>query len=65
MGAALAGGVCVGLCPDFSKIDTMNQVTEIIDPDAFAQAAYDQIYRRPEVAYRALVPLCDVMAETS
>jgi xylulokinase len=65
MGAALAGGVGVGLYPDFSMIETMNQVTEIIEPDPAAQAAYEQIYPIFEAAYQALVPIYDMMAEAS
>jgi xylulokinase len=62
MGAALAGGVGVGLYPDFSMIETMNQVTEIIEPNPAAQAAYEQIYPIFEAAYQALVPVYDMMA---
>lgn len=61
MGAALAGGVGVGLYPDFSMIETMNQVTEIIEPDPAAQAAYEQIYPIFEATYQALVPVYDMM----
>jgi xylulokinase len=65
MGAALAGGVGVGLYPDFSMIETMNQVSEIFEPDPAAQAAYEEIYPIFEAAYHALVPVYDMMAEVS
>jgi xylulokinase len=65
MGAALAGGVGVGLYPDFSMIETMNQVSEVLEPDPAAQAAYDAIYPIFEAAYQALVPIYDMMAELS
>ncbi len=65
MGAALAGGVGVGLYPDYSMIETMNQVTEIIEPDPAAQAAYERIYPIFEAAYQALVPVYDTMAGVS
>jgi xylulokinase len=63
MGAALTGGVGVGLYPDFSMIETMNPVTEIIEPDPGAREAYEQIFPIFEAAYQALVPVYDMMAE--
>jgi len=65
MGAALVGGVGVGLYPDFSMIETMNQTAEIIEPDSAAQKAYEQIYPIFEAAYQALVPVYDMMAGVS
>jgi xylulokinase len=65
MGAALTGGVGIGLYPDFSMIETMNQVSEVIEPDPAAQAAYEQIYPIFEATYQALVPIYDKMAETA
>ena len=65
MGAALTGGVGVGLYPGFSMIERMNPVAEIIDADPAAQAAYEQIYPIFEAAYQALVPVYDMIAEVS
>jgi xylulokinase len=62
MGAALVGGVGVGLYPDFSMGETMNQVVETIQPVPEVQEAYDQIYPIFEAAYQALVPVYDMMA---
>jgi len=62
MGAALAGGVGVGLYPDFSIIETMNEVAETIYPDPAAQAAYENVYPLFEAAYQALAPVYDMMA---
>jgi len=62
MGAALTGGVGVGLYPDFSMIETMNQVSEIVEPDPAAQAAYEGIYPIFEAAYQALLPVYDMIA---
>jgi xylulokinase len=62
MGAALAGGVGVGLYPDFSMSETMNQVAETIQPDPEVQAAYDRLYPIFEAAYQALVPVYDMIA---
>ncbi len=63
MGAALAGGVGVGLYPDFSMIETMNRVVEVFTPDPAAQAVYEEIYPIFEAAYQALVPVYDRIAE--
>jgi xylulokinase len=64
MGAALAGGVGVGLYSGFSMSETMNQIAETIAPDPTAQAAYERIYPIFEAAYQALVPVYDMIAET-
>jgi xylulokinase len=63
MGAALAGGIGVGLYPGFSIIETMNRVVEVIDPDPAAHARYQQVFPIFEAAYQALVPIYDLMAE--
>jgi xylulokinase len=62
MGAALTGGVGVGLYPDFSMSETMNQVAETMQPIPADQETYDQIYPIFEAAYQALVPVYDLMA---
>ncbi len=63
MGAALTGGVGVGLYPDFSLGERMNPVAEVIEPDPAAQAAYEQRYPIFEAAYQALVPVYELLAE--
>ncbi len=63
MGAALAGGVGIGLYPGFSMIETMNRVVEVFTPDPAAQAVYEEIYPIFEAAYQALVPVYDRIAE--
>ena len=63
MGAALTGGIGVGLYPGFQMIEKMNQITEIMEPDPLAQAAYERIYPIFEAAYQALVPVFDMIAE--
>jgi xylulokinase len=65
MGAALTGGVGVGLYPDFSMIEKMNQVAEIIAPDSVAHGVYEQCYPIFEAAYQALVPIYDMMAQAT
>jgi xylulokinase len=63
MGAALAGGVGVGLYPDFSMAKTMNQVVEVIEPDPSAQATYEKLYPIFEATYHALTPIYDLLAD--
>ena len=62
MGAALIGGVGIGLYPDFSMIEKMNQTAAIIEPDPTAQAAYDRIYPIFDAAYDALVPVYKLLS---
>jgi xylulokinase len=61
MGAALAGGVGVGLYPDFTIIETMNDIAQTIYPDPAAQVAYEKVYPLFEAAYQALVPVYEMM----
>jgi xylulokinase len=62
MGAAVTGGVGVGLYPDFSIAEQMNQIAETIPPDPAAQAVYDRLYPIFEATYRALEPVYERMA---
>jgi xylulokinase len=57
MGAAMAGGVGVGLFPDFSVSQQMNPVAEIFTPNPAAQRVYAQIYPLFEACYQALEPV--------
>ena len=63
MGAALAGGVGVGMYPGFSMIERMNRVVEVIEPDPVAHHTYDEIYPIFNAAYDSLVPVYDMIAE--
>ena len=65
MGAALTGGVGVGLYPDFSMGETMNQVIEVIQPNPAEQAAYEAFYPIFEATYQALIPVYDMLAEVA
>ena len=62
MGAALVGGVGVGLYPDFSMIETMNDIAATVLPDPNAQAVYDRMYPVFNKIYEALVPIYDDIA---
>lgn len=63
MGAALVGGVGVGLYPDFSMAERMNQIAETIEPDPATQAAYEKALAVFEATYQALLPVYDMMAD--
>lgn len=56
MGAALVGGVGVGLYPDFSMIETMNKVAETIQPNSENSAIYSRQYPIFNRLYEALIP---------
>lgn len=62
MGAALVGGVGVGLYPDFSMIETMNDIAVTVLPDPNAQAVYNRMYPVFNKIYEALVPVYDDIA---
>lgn len=62
MGAALAGGVGVGLYPDFSLAEAMNPVAKTIEPDPASQATYESLLPVFEVTYQALEPVFDMLA---
>ncbi len=62
MGAALTGGIGVGLYPDFSMIEHMNQVVEVFEPDPAAQAVYQRMLPIFEAGYRALIPIYEMIA---
>jgi xylulokinase len=57
MGAALVGGVGIGLYPDFSMIETMNEIASTVQPDPAAQAVYEKVYPIFNATYDALVPV--------
>jgi xylulokinase len=62
MGAALAGGVGVGLYPDFSMSEKMNPTAETIHPEPVEKETYDRLAPIFEAAYFSLVPIFDMMA---
>ncbi len=63
MGAALVGGVGIGLYPDFSMSEMMNPVVETITPDPAARTVYETMRCIFEASYAALEPVFDRMAE--
>lgn len=63
MGAAVAGGVGVGLYKDFSISEQMNQIAETIQPDPAAQKTYEKVLPIFEACYQQLLPIYDMLAE--
>jgi xylulokinase len=63
MGAALAGGVGVGLYPGFEMIEQMNHIAETIPPNPAAVAQYEKLYPIFEACYRQLLPIYDQIAD--
>lgn len=63
MGAAIAGGVGVGLFPDFSVVERLTPIATTAEVDPEAKAAYDRLYMVFEAAYHALAPIYDQFAE--
>ena len=57
MGAALLGGVGVGLYSDFDMIHRMNEVSSTVLPDSEAQALYERMLPVFEALYHALAPV--------
>jgi xylulokinase len=62
MGAALAGGIGVGLYPGWELSEQMNPIADTIEPDMTAHARYNEIYPIFNAAYDALVPVYDLLA---
>ncbi len=65
MGAALAGGVGVGLYPEFSMATAMNPVAAVIEPDPTAQSVYQALIPLFRETYDALAPVYGRLAKVS
>jgi xylulokinase len=63
LGAAIAGGIGVGLYPDFGVAHKFIQVAEAERPEPAARARYTEIYPLFLEAYRALEPIFGKLAE--
>jgi xylulokinase len=62
MGAALAGGIGVGLYNSFDLLEQMNPVAEVIDPNPRQVAEYAALFPIFEASYQALMPIYDQLA---
>ena len=63
LGAAIAGGVGVGLFKDFRAAEGMVQIVDSHEPDPEAHERYERLYTVFQSAYRALVPVFEDLAE--
>ncbi|MEG0984850.1 MAG: FGGY-family carbohydrate kinase [Clostridia bacterium] len=63
MGAAVTGGVGVGLFKDFDAIDQFIEIDCVHEPDAKAHLAYQPIRETFELCYQSLLPLYAHMAQ--
>src|SRR6266516_7427467 len=54
MGAAAVGGVGVGICKDFSKVDEIVEIPSEARPRPELRELYDELYEIFERAYAAL-----------
>ena len=63
MGAAICGGVGVGIYDDFSVAEEMNMPVRCIEPDAGNAGVYDELYKVFTKAYTQLKPIYRSLAE--
>jgi xylulokinase len=63
MGAAVAGGVGVGLYKDFSIIDKMNPLMSAVEPHPAARETYNKLLKIFDAAYLALEPVYEELAQ--
>lgn len=62
MGAAMTGGVGVGIFKDFTEIDKMIEINHTVTPDPAAIKAYGPVKEAFEVCYEAMKPLYSYLA---
>ena len=62
MGAAVTGGVGVGLFPDFDVIDRFIEVQSVHMPDPQSVQAYQSVKETFELCYQSLLPVYQHMA---
>jgi len=62
MGAAIAGGVGVGIFPDFKIAARLTPIIDTARPDRKEKEKYDRLYKIFTDCYRALLPLYEDLA---
>lgn len=62
LGAAIAGGVGVGLYPDYSVINQLIPITSAEKPNPATQARYEALYELFQQSYAALEPIYERLA---
>jgi xylulokinase len=63
MGAAIAGGIGVGLFPDFSMAEKLTPIVDTIQPNSSLKPMYDRLYAVFNQAYGMIEPLFDALSE--
>jgi xylulokinase len=63
LGAAVAGGVGVGVYKDFSMVEHMNPVVSTVEPNPASKETYNKLLKVFNSAYEALVPIYDELAK--
>jgi len=63
LGAAIAGGIGVGIFPDFGVAERLVEIVEEQRPDPHAHARYERLYPIFCAAYESLVPVFERLAE--
>jgi xylulokinase len=63
LGAALAGGIGVGLYPGFSLAEQLTPIVDTVLPDPAVRQLYDRLYSVFNRSYEAFAPLYDELAE--
>ena len=63
MGAAIIGGVGVGLYLGFDVAETMNEIADTVQPAAAHRPIYDAAYDIFDALYYALEPVFDMIAK--
>jgi len=64
MGAAVIGGVGVGMYRDFNIAATMNPIEALVTPDPRHAAVYAAAAELMEISYKALLPVFEHMASS-
>jgi xylulokinase len=63
LGAALAGGIGVGLFKDFSLAEQLTPIVDRTEPNPALGPVYDRLYRVFNQSYEAFEPLYEALAE--
>jgi xylulokinase len=62
LGAAVAGGIGVGLYKDFSVIEQMNPIVSTVEPNPTSRETYNKLLKVFDSAYHALIPVYEALA---
>ena len=63
LGAAVCGGVGIGMYPDFRVVKKINLIADMVKPDAVRMETYNRYYEVFDQAYEALRPVYEKLAQ--